>query len=99
MYFKFNLDNFGIKESASVKYLGLTFNYDITWSTHISDLCGKLGRVNFALQTLSIIKFESLLTAYHRRFSSLMSYGIEVWGGSVHSSKVFIEEKRAIHQQ
>lgn len=35
--------------------------------------------------------------AYHRRFSSFMSYGIEVWGGSVlHSSKVFIEQKRAI---
>lgn len=29
--------------------------------------------------------------AYHGRFSSFMSYGIEVWGGSVHSSKVFIE--------
>lgn len=74
-YFKINLDNYRNIESSSVKLIGLTFDCCLTWSTHtypmntvfidISDLFGKLGRVNSALRTLyPLLDLKSLFTAY-----------------------------------
>jgi hypothetical protein len=37
-----------------------------------------------------------LLAVYYGCFQSVMSYDIEVWGGSAHTKRAFLEHKRAI---
>lgn len=92
-----HFDDISINESFSVKFLGLTIDNSLNWSSHISNICCKLSRTCFALRTLRpLLDTERLLYVYHGCFSSVMSYGIEVWGGSVHAFRVFLEQKRAI---
>ena len=74
-----SLDQFQIKEDTSVKFLGLTVDSSLSWSSHILQLCSRLSRVSYALRTLQpILDPKSLLTVYHGCFSSAMTYGIEV---------------------
>lgn len=92
-----NFDEFAIKECSTTNFLGLTVDNKLSWSIHISKLCGKLSRVIYALRTLyPLLEPDALLMVYHGCFSSIMSYGIELWGGSPHAFKAFLEQKRAV---
>lgn len=91
------LSSFGIEESSSVKFLGLILDNKLSWNDQVSSLCSRLSKTNFALRTLCpILSRDLLIMVYYGCFFSVMAYGIEAWGGSPHSSRVFIKQKAAV---
>jgi hypothetical protein len=95
--FDVSLDEFGLEECSSVKFLGVTVDNKLSWLPQVTQLCSKLNRINYALRTLSpLLDSRTMLMVYHGCFFSVMAYGIEVWGGSSHASKVFLAQKRAV---
>ncbi len=92
-----SLSQLGIKESSSVSFLGLTLDQHLSWAEHINKLCSRLSKASFALRTLSSLLSQNLMImVYHGCFSSIMAYGVEAWGGSTHSTRVFIRQKTAV---
>src|SRR5436190_21589940 len=92
-----SLADFGINECSSVKYLGITIDNALSWNPHISVLCSKLSKISLALRTIyPLMQADALLSVYHGYFSSVMTYGVEVWARSPHAVRVFLEQKRAV---
>lgn len=87
----------GLIHENSIKCLGLTFDARLTWGAHVDGLCNRLSTCIFMLKNLrSHVDRSALLMAYYALFNSRMSYGILLWGGSVHINGVLVMQKRAI---
>lgn len=72
-----------INKLHSAKLLGLWFDSNLKWSTHLA-ICNRSGR-NFlrVLYYLREVCPESvLIMLYHSLFVSRITYGIAVWGGT-----------------
>jgi hypothetical protein len=81
----------------TVNFLGIHLNENLNWLPHINQLGKKLNSAIFSLRTISqVTDFRTQLTVYHSYFSSLMSYGILVWGISCHSKQIFKLQKKAV---
>lgn len=80
-----------IKESSSVKFIGLTVGSGLSWSSHTFQLCSKLSWVNYPL-----IDSNALVMFYYGCLYSVMTHRIKVLGGSPHVSKVFLVQDRAV---
>lgn len=53
------------------------------WSQHVNYLSTKLNSASFNKSFLTnIISMETKITLYYVYLSSLMCYGISVWGGA-----------------
>ncbi len=65
----------------SVKYLGIYIDCHLNWHIHINELSTKLSR---AVGMLSKIRYyvskETLHMVYYGIFSSLLTYGSQIWG-------------------
>lgn len=86
-----------MEQSLSIGFLGVTIDDNLQWSPYVPQLCSRLSRVCFALQSLGrFIDNDGITTVYHRCFPSLLSYGIEVWGGPHHAEQAFFVQKRAV---
>ena len=66
---------------SSVKYLGVYIDQHLNWNVHLSELKPKLSR---AVGMLSKIRYyvnkETLRMVYFGIFSSLLTYGVQIWG-------------------
>lgn len=83
--------------SKKENFLGITIDFHLNWKSHIAELIVKLNKACYALFILS--KFVSkhiLKIVYFAYFHSKLSYGIEIWGNSIDSKKVFILQKKVI---
>lgn len=79
------------------KILGITVDSDMTWTSHIDNLCSKLRRSCFGLRFLNNhCDVHVLLMVYHANFHSHLKYGILNWGRSSTVERVFILQKYAI---
>ena len=79
------------------KYLGIEFDNSLNFNLHVEKLCGKLNKVCYQLRQLkSKVNLKTLILVYYANFYSLMSYGIIIWGGSPHASKLFKTQNKAI---
>jgi len=86
-----------LMSEETVNFLGIHLNENLNWLPHIDNLHKKLSSAIFSLRTISqVTDITTQLTVYHAYFSSLMSYGILVWGNSCHSKKIFRLQKRAL---
>jgi hypothetical protein len=86
-----------IKENC--KFLGVTVDRILQWSTHIEGLCKKLNSSIYAVRKIRETCGEcAAKSVYHAYFHSIMTYGILCWGAAADSefSRVFILQKRAV---
>lgn len=86
-----------ITECNSVKFLGIDIDSMLTWKDHISNLCKKINRFSYALYRLTkLANQNTALTAYHAYVSSILRYGLLLWGNSVDVGHAFLIQKKCI---
>ena len=65
----------------SVKYLGITLDPHLNWSSHVDSLSSKLNRITGMLAKVRhFVPEHTLRNIYFGIFSSLLTYGSQVWG-------------------
>lgn len=86
-----------IEEVKSTLFLGITIDQNLDWKSHIQKLCSKLDRFVFALYKLrQTSSKKTALLAYHGYVSSVLRYGVIIWGNSTLVTKAFTVQKRCI---
>ena len=80
-----------------VKFLGITLDARLTWSSHIESLSKLLSRAIYAIRRINkTAGYEASRVAYFSMFQARMSYGIQTWGHSSHTKTILILQKRAV---
>lgn len=81
----------------STTFLGVTIDKHCNWKNHIKNLCSRLDRYVYVLHRLRCVATtQAALSAYHGYVSSLLRYGLIMWGNSVDSERVFKVQKKCI---
>ena len=71
-----------LKRVKQCKYLGIVFDYRMTWEEHIKYLINKTKYLVFIFREFSeIMLTDTLRTIYYALFHSIINYGIIAWGG------------------
>lgn len=78
-------------------FLGLQFNENLDWESHINSLCGKLNSVCYSIRIISnYLNDRTLKTLYFANFESVVRYGIIFWGRDINVDNIFVIQKRII---
>lgn len=88
-----------LKKEESTKYLGIVIDENLTWRTHIDQLCKKLSSGTYVIRrTKQTSGNKTAKTAYFALFESHLRYGLAIWGGTASSNleRVLVQQKRAI---
>lgn len=87
--------NCTIEEVSTTKFLGIMLDQNCDWKAHIEYVCDKLDKFVYAIKRLrATVSTEAALSAYHGYVSSVLSYGLLLWGNSVEIGKVFKVQKK-----
>ena len=83
---------------SSVKYLGIYIDQHLNWNIHLAELKPKLSRAVGMLSKLRyFVNNETLRMVYFGIFSSLLSYGAQIWGQhNAVSKKLQILQNKAV---
>ena len=88
-----------IKESLSIKYLGLLIDSTLSWKSHCDKLSNRISRATGILYKIRpYVKKETLIMLYYSLVYPHLIYGIEVWGSSMSSniSKIYLMQKKLV---
>lgn len=86
-----------ISKVDKIKFLGVELDDQLRWSNQIETLRKRLAGAYYTLNNLSkMLNSEGVRTVYFAYFESILRYGLEVWGNSVHINSVLILQKKAI---
>ena len=78
---KIKIDGKKLTPCSSVKYLGIYIDEHLNWNTHLAELKPKLSRAVGMLSKLRhFVNKETLRMVYFGIFSSIFSYGAQIWG-------------------
>lgn len=67
----------------NIKYLGLTIDYRLKWTTHIQNLTNRLRKLIYIFANLRrLMPDQTLIMVYYALCQSLLTYGIAAWGGA-----------------
>ena len=78
---KLKIDGKKLIPSSSVKYLGIYLDCHLNWHVHRAELSVKLSRATGMLSKIRYyVSKETLHMVYYGIFSSLLTYGSQVWG-------------------
>lgn len=92
-----NYEQTNISKIYTTKFLGLHIDSDMTWKTHIEQVCLKLSRYSYAIYMLrKVVNQNALLSAYHAYVGSTLRYGIMFWGNATGRDIVFKAQKKCI---
>jgi exonuclease III len=92
---KYNGSN--IEEVNSVSFLGLSIDRYCNWKSHVDNLRSKLDRFVYALYRIrNVISEAAALSAYHGYVSSLLRYGLILWGNSADANVIFKTQKKCL---
>ena len=70
-----------IQEVSTVKYLGVTFDSNLTWKNHVNKLCLKLSKtVGIFSKLRCYVNVDILIMLYYSLIYPFLTYGIQVWG-------------------
>ena len=80
------LDTHTIRNSPETKFLGMTLDQKLTWSSHVNQLVLRLNRnLNLLKLSRNMLNKESKLLVYSSHLESHMQYGILLWGNGTNS--------------
>uniref|UniRef100_A0A1B6GH17 Reverse transcriptase domain-containing protein n=2 Tax=Cuerna arida TaxID=1464854 RepID=A0A1B6GH17_9HEMI len=88
-----------ITQDNEAKYLGVTIDDNLSWNSHIDDLCSKLNSSIYALKRIkSSCDNDTAKTAYFSLFESHLRYGLLAWGNSSarNRDRILVLQKKAI---
>ena len=75
------IDGVNIQEVSTVKYLGVTFDSNLTWKNHVNELCLKLSKtVGIFSKLRYYVNVDILIMLYYSLIYPFLTYGIQVWG-------------------
>ena len=75
------IDGVNIKQVFTVKYLGVTFDSNLTWKNHINELCSKLSKTVGIFSKLRYnVSIDILIMLYYSLIYPFLIYGVQVWG-------------------
>jgi hypothetical protein len=86
---KIAYDNKQITTISNIKLLGIYINDTINWKCHIEHINSKLSVVCYIMRSIKYMSLNTLKTAYHSYFNSIINYGLPFWGNSPHSIIIF----------
>lgn len=85
------------EESEPIKLLGVQIDSKLTWESHIQYISKRISSRLYAIRQLKTkVSTGVVLTAYFAYIQSLLSYGVLVWGHSVHTSVLFALQRRCV---
>ena len=71
------IDGVNIQEVSTVKYLGVTFDSNLTWKNHVNELCLKLSKtVGIFSKSRYYVKVDILIILYYSLIYPFLTYGI-----------------------
>jgi hypothetical protein len=92
-----NYNNENVDKVDAFKFLGIMMDKHLNWKLHVDQVCASLNRFVFALKRLrDTVSPEAALTAYHGYVSSVLLYGLILWGNSVDVDRVFRIQKKCV---
>ena len=75
------IDGVNIQEVSTVKYLGVTFDSNLTWKNHVNELCLKPSKtVGIFSKLRYYVNVDILIMLYYSLIYPFLTYGIQVWG-------------------
>ena len=78
---RIKIDGTLIKQVDSTKYLGITFDSNLTWKSHINELCLKLSKtVGILSKVRHFVDNHILVMLYYSLIYPFLTYGVHVWG-------------------
>ena len=70
-----------IERVSNFNFLGISFNENMSWKTHLNKLSNKLSKISGVLNRMkNILPTNIMRTLYHSMVHSHMNYGILAWG-------------------
>ena len=82
--FEIHIDESTIKNTPFTKFLGITIDDCLTWSTHVNKLYDKLLSNKWLLQNAKRISLTSTLKPiYYAHIHSHLIYGLSIWGNLI----------------
>lgn len=76
------INGLNVTRVETCKYLGIHFDYRMTWETHTQFIINKTKYLVFLFYKSSkVMMTETLLMIYYAFFHSIINYGIIAWGG------------------
>ena len=88
-----------IPKVDEVKFLGVTFDQNLSWDAHIESLYKQLKCAIAMIKRIKpCIPKENFKTVYSTLFESYMLYGISMWGGipQYKTAKIFRLQKKCL---
>jgi hypothetical protein len=78
-----------IKQTTETRFLGIALDSTLTWKQQIEHVLAKMSSACYALRNIKyVVSQEMLRMVYFANVQSVMSYGIMLWGNSIHAKKV-----------
>jgi hypothetical protein len=87
----------GIETNSTYKFLGVTIDRTLQWSSHIASISPKLCSAVYAIKKIKdICGTSTARSVYFAYFQSILAYGILFWGRSAEINRIFTIQKRAL---
>uniref|UniRef100_A0A1B6FLH7 Reverse transcriptase domain-containing protein n=1 Tax=Cuerna arida TaxID=1464854 RepID=A0A1B6FLH7_9HEMI len=88
-----------ILQENETTFLGLRLDNQLSWNTHVDELCKKLSSAVYVVRRImNVADTDTARVAYFAMFESRVRYGLIVWGGTsaTNLNRVLTLQKRAI---
>ena len=99
-FFSFSLKNSILQEHGSIKLLGFTVNYTLTWKDHISEISNKIStNIRLFSNIRHLIDFNTSKLFCYNYIHSYVTYGIHLYfplTPVVLTNRLSILQKRAL---
>ena len=93
------IDNIKIKQTETMKYLGVIIDTKLNWISHITFVKNKVAKgIGIIRRARPLLNKSALRNLYHTFIYPYLTYCVEVWGSakSVHLSPILLLQKKII---
>ena len=79
--FKLKINGVNIQQVSTIKYLGVTFDANLTWKNHIDELCLKLSKTVGVVSKLRYyVNIDVVKILCNSLIYPFLTYGVHIWG-------------------
>ena len=94
-----NIDNLPLKFCANTKSLGVTFDSNLNFKSHIENIVGKISKtVGVFYKIKSLVPNQVLISLYYSLVYPYLIYCVLIWGGTFRSylDKILLLQKKIV---